>query len=58
MEKLLKLAGADRVGEDAKEELRQHLEERAMVIGARAQELSRHANRRTVTAADIRLAGK
>jgi histone H3/H4 len=58
MEKLLKAAGADRVSEDAKEALRDALEERSMAIGHKANEFAAHANRKTVKGADIRLASK
>lgn len=53
MEKLLKKAGAPRVGEDAKEELAKALEDYALNIGQKAVRLSAHAKRRTVKAADI-----
>lgn len=56
MEKILKRAGADRVGEDAKAALRDLLEEHAMKIGSAAASYSRHANRKTVKAEDIELA--
>lgn len=58
MEQILKAAGAPRVGEDAKEALREYLEEEALRIGALATELAQHANRRTVRAEDIKLAIK
>ena len=58
MEKLLKEAGAERVGEDAKAALRDVLEEEAMRLGKHAAELSVHANRKTVRDEDIRLAAK
>ena len=58
MEKLLKDAGAERVGEDAKEELQRVLEEHAKRIGTHAAELASHASRKTVRADDIRLAAK
>ena len=58
MEKLLKSSGADRVSEDAKEALRDVLEEHAERIGKKANEFASHANRKTVKGADIRLAGK
>jgi histone H3/H4 len=58
MERLLKKAGAPRVGEDAKEALAELLEEHALDIGKRATQLARHANRRTVMGSDVRLARK
>ena len=58
MERILRKAGAKRVGEDAKEALRDALEEHAHEIAARAAALAKHAGRHTVTAADVRLARK
>lgn len=58
MERLLRKAGAGRVGEDAKDALRELLEAYALDIGERAAELARHADRRTVMASDVKLAGK
>lgn len=55
MERMLKKAGAKRVGEDAKEALRDALEEHALEIAARAVQLAKHADRRTVMAADVKL---
>jgi len=56
MEKLLKKAGAPRVSEDAKEALRDVLEEKSEEIGKRAVELALHTSRKTVKALDIKLA--
>jgi histone H3/H4 len=58
MEKLLKHAGADRVSEDAKEKLRDVLEEYSFELGKRATEFAAHANRKTVRGSDIHLATK
>ncbi|KYK24633.1 histone [Euryarchaeota archaeon SM23-78] len=58
MEKILKLAGAYRVSEESKEALRDVLEDVGDKISREAIELSRHANRRTVKAGDIKLANK
>ncbi|MDD4877717.1 MAG: NFYB/HAP3 family transcription factor subunit [Candidatus Nanoarchaeia archaeon] len=58
MEKLLKKAGAQRVGEDAKEELIKVLEEHAHKIGQNALRFTQHAKRKTVTAPDIREAAR
>ncbi len=58
MERLLKKAGAVRVGEDAKAKLSKVLEDHALQIGARATLLAKHAGRRTVRADDIALAIK
>jgi len=58
MEKLMKGAGANRVSDPAKEELRAVLEEIGTRISKDADELSRHANRRTIKAEDVRMAAK
>jgi histone H3/H4 len=58
MEKLLKKAGASRVSEDAKEALRDILEEYSDKLGKKALELSRHSGRVTVKGSDIKLATK
>ena len=58
MERLLKRMGAERVSEDAKEALRDVLEEYAEKIGSEAKSLAKHARRKTVRAEDIRLAVK
>jgi DNA-binding protein len=55
METLLKKAGAERVSEDAKAELKNYLEQRANEIGVEAVKLCKHAGRKTVNASDIRL---
>lgn len=56
MEKILKRAGADRVGEDAKAQLRDMLEDYAMKVAGAAASYSKHAGRKTVKAEDIQLA--
>ena len=58
MEKLMKAAGGYRVSEESKEALRDVLEEIGDRISRDAIELSRHANRRTIKAGDIKLASK
>jgi Histones H3 and H4 len=58
MEKLMKAAGAYRVSEESKEALRDVLEDVGEKISREANELSRHANRRTIKAGDIKLASK
>jgi len=58
MEKLLKKAGADRVSEDAKDKLRDVLEEYAESIGSKAVRLAVHAGRKTVKASDVKEATK
>ena len=56
MEKLLKKSGAERVSEDAKDELREVLEAYAEELGKKAVKFSEHSGRKTVKAADVRLA--
>ncbi|HIJ98460.1 TPA: histone family protein [archaeon] len=58
MERLIKKAGAARVAEDAKSRMSEVLEDYAISVAARANQLAKHANRKTVTAADISLAVK
>ncbi|GAF82987.1 unnamed protein product [marine sediment metagenome] len=58
MEKLMKAAGAYRVSEESKEALRDVLEDIGEKLSKEAIELSRHANRRTIKAKDIKLASK
>ena len=56
--RLIKKGGAERVSDEAAEELRIILEEIAVKIAQQAVELATHAGRKTVRAADIRLASK
>ena len=59
MEKLLKIkANAPRVSDSAKEALRDILEDLAEEIGVKAVRLANHSGRKTVKAADIKLAHK
>ncbi|MBD3192055.1 MAG: histone [Candidatus Heimdallarchaeota archaeon] len=58
MDRLLRNAGAARVSSTAKEALREILESLGSEISSRAYELSKHANRSTVTGEDVRLAFK
>ena len=56
--RLIEMAGADRVGDDAVEELGKILEDYAVKVGTEATGLARHAGRKTVKAQDIQLAVK
>lgn len=47
-----------RVSEEAADALRDVLEEKAVEVAKKAAEYAKHANRKTVTAADIKLAQK
>ena len=58
MEKILKQAGAERVSDKAKTELKNALEEKADEIASQAIKLATHAGRKTVKAGDVKLAVK
>ena len=58
MERIMKDAGADRVGESAKIVLKEVIEERAEEISKRALSYAIHAGRKTIKADDIKLAVK
>ncbi|MBI5391629.1 histone family protein [Candidatus Woesearchaeota archaeon] len=58
MEKLLKKCGAPRVSEDAKEAMKEVLENYGELIGRKAVEIALHAGRKTVKNGDVKLAAK
>ncbi len=58
IERLMRKAGAQRISADAKEKLREILEEIALEIAGIAVELAAHAGRKGVTAEDIKIAAK
>lgn len=58
MEKLLKKCGASRVSEDAKEAMREVVQELAENIGNKAVTYAQHSGRKTVKSSDVKLAAK
>ncbi len=58
MHRIMKKSGAERVSDDAADELRKVIEEVAERIARQAAELSVHAGRKTIKPDDIRLAAK
>ena len=58
LRKLIKRAGAKRVGDKAAEELGKFLEERTKILLLEAKRLSEHSGRRTVMKRDVRAARK
>ena len=58
MYRIIKKSGADRISDDAADELRKLLEEIAKKISDSAIDLCNHAGRKTIKAEDIRLAAK
>lgn len=58
VDRIIRKAGASRVSEDAVVALSEELEEHGVKLGRQAASFAGHANRKTVTAADIKLAVK
>ncbi|MFA6489246.1 MAG: histone family protein [Candidatus Micrarchaeia archaeon] len=58
VEKLIREAGADRVSDSAAMELAEVLEKIGVEISEKAIKFAKHAGRKTVTSADIKLAAK
>jgi len=58
MEKLLKKCGASRVSEDAKEAMREVLQQMAEGVGNKAVTYAQHSGRKTVKSSDVKLASK
>jgi histone H3/H4 len=58
MEKVMVEAGAERVSEDAKQELKRILEDYATMISEKAIKFAQHAGRKTIKVDDIKLAMK
>lgn len=56
--RLMENAGAQRVGDDACEELSDYLVDYATAIAKKASEIAKHAKRKTVNAGDVKLAAK
>ena len=58
MHRIIKNAGAERVGDDAAEALRDILENVGLEISKDALDFTKHARRKTVKAVDIQIAAK
>ena len=58
MERVLKHCGAERVADNAKEALKEAVEDKAEEIAKRAIRYAMHAGRKTVKADDVKLAAQ
>ena len=56
--RIIKNSGAERVSDEARDELAKVLEETGEIISREAVKLAKHAGRKTVNASDIELAVK
>ena len=56
VERIIRKAGAERVSQDAVEELRQALEDLGQEIAVDANQMAEHAHRNTVKMEDVKLA--
>ncbi|MGI0078301.1 MAG: histone family protein [Nitrososphaerales archaeon] len=56
--RILKKSGAERVSNEAVEELRRSIEEIAVDVAKQAVELASHAGRHTIMGSDVKLATK
>ena len=56
--RIIKKSGAERVSNDAVEELRRSIEDIAAQVAKQAVELANHAGRHTVMGSDVKLAAK